>query len=113
MTAATAERWWTTEASPQCVDWCDGDHAADEFAQGGGFTCCRTVIKVEGRFEVTVVAWIGVTDDETTPGQLEDMPPTIDVGVRGGITADEAFTLAQAIHAGVRLCDRTSRPQRT
>jgi len=108
----TETRWWTSEANPPCVGWCDSVHAADEFADGGGLTCWRTVIKAD-RFEVTVVAWIGVTDDEM-PDQLEAMPPTIDVMVGAdGITADEALTLARAIHAGVRLCDQTRRPPRS
>ena len=99
------------EANPPCGGWCDSVHAADEFADGGGLTCWRTVIKAD-RFEVTVVAWIGVTEDET-PGRLEALTPTLEVRAGGELTADEASTLAQAIHAGVRLCDQTRRPPRT
>lgn len=97
--------WWQTAPNPPCAaDWCEGDHAPDEFTEGGGLLCQKLVGAAADRWEVWAAKYSHVVGDGTTEAVVVE-PANIQVSssMDDILTPDEAVALALAITEAAQI----------
>lgn len=96
--------WWQTAPNPACASFCTTEHPTDDFSQGGGMCCFKTVAETP-EFSVQVAQYVGEDGDE--PGQISREPASIQfLEKRDGcdfevMTPQQARDVADALHVAL------------
>ena len=99
MTNTMGKPWWKTAPNPECASFCTESHRADEFTEGGGFSCSTRVAGSDtDHFTVEIQQYAGV-DENGTEGVVERDPVT----VRLELSTDALFEMTPELAREVGL----------
>jgi hypothetical protein len=65
--------WWATAPNPGCLDWCEVDHDATEFASSASFVC-EQIVADDERFLVLARSTVRAAQSDGTFGARSSGP---------------------------------------
>ena len=100
--------WWHSAPNPDCVDWCELEHPADEFADGAALRCMRTIVD-DHRFTVRAESLVAAHADGRPDALGEELAGAfVEVHVNE-LEAADAAELVAAIREASVTCERPAR----